>query len=58
MVSHASSSPREVRDMCHVVVFRDTVGGKCGSVVALQGGGNVVVVALWVSLDERIEVRV
>jgi len=31
----------------------------CGdSVVALRGGDNAVVMALWVSLDEKIVVRV
>ena len=35
-----------------------TVGGMWGSAVALRGGNDVVVVALRVSLDGGIEVRV
>ena len=38
--------------------FGGTVGVTWGSVMALRGGDNVVVVAVRVLLDESIEVRV
>ena len=38
--------------------FGGTVGVMWGSVVAFQGGDNIVVLAVQVSLDEEIEVRV
>ena len=38
--------------------FGGTVGVMWGGVVALRGGDNLVVVAVRVSLDEGIEVRV